>query len=607
MAGAGILLGSGIGISELTYLKCLQPMSANPCAKTQNLSRSHTVCAAAGLGLVLIIAFAGSASANDVAFGYAAGMGGTGGDVGGGIVVDASGSVYTTGSFQGTADFDPGAGTANLTSTGNFDIFVSKLDSAGNFVWAKAMGGTSGDFGNGIAVDASGNVYTTGSFKGTVDFDPGMNTFNLASAAGSSDIFVQKLDSAGDFVWAKAMGGTSSDFGSDIAVDASNNVYTTGGFSSVADFAPGAGTANLISAGLDDIFVSKLDSLGNFAWAKAMGGTGSDFGSGIVVDASDNVYTTGQFSGTADFDPGTGALDLSSTGQSDIFVSKLNPAGIFLWAGAMGGTTSDTGKDIALDASENVYTTGVFAGTADFDPGEATENLASAGSNDIFVSKLDSSGIFIWAKALGGTGLDNGLGITVDALSDVYTTGQFSGTADFDPGAGAANRTSAGQSDIFVSRLDSAGNFVWAKAMGGTSGDISGGIAVDPFGNVYTTGNFTGTADFDPDLDAANLLSAGNADIFVSKLAFATWVDFGFVGSEDGSKDNPFDTLLEGLLAAPASTLVKIKGDTGDSVSNETMTINQAVTIEAVNGAVRIGDFGGRNSDDSRRSGFVSP
>ena len=582
-------------------------MRGNLSLRFRNLIPSSTLRAAAGLGLVLIITFAGSASANDVAFGYAAGMGGTGVDVGGGIVVDASGSVYTTGSFQGTADFDPGEGTAILSSAGNFDIFVSKLDSAGNFVWAKAMGGTSGDFGNGIAVDASGNVYTTGSFQGTVDFDPSMNTFNLGSAAGSSDIFVQKLDSAGNFIWAKAMGGTSSDFGSDIAVDASSNVYTTGGFSSVADFDPGAGPANLISAGLDDIFVSKLDSLGDFLWARAMGGTGSDFGSGIVVDASENVYTTGQFSGTADFDPGTGALDLSSAGQSDIFVSKLNSLGNFLWARAMGGTTFDTGKDIALDASDNVYTTGLFAGTADFDPGESVENLASAGSNDIFVSKLDSSGIFVWAKALGGTGLDNGFGITVDALSDVYTTGQFSGTADFDPNTGSASLTSAGQSDIFVSRLDSDGNFMWAKVLGGTGGDIGKGISVDALGNVYTTGNFSGTADFDPDADMTSLDSAGNADIFVSKLTFATWVDFGFAGSEeDGSEDNPFDTLAEGLLAAPDSTLVKIKGDTGDAVSNETLTINQAVTIEAVDGTVRIGDLGGRNSNNSPRSGFIS-
>jgi hypothetical protein len=132
------------------------------------------------------------AFAQDVEFAWAAGMGGTGYDYGYGIAVDASGNVYTTGSFEGTADFDPGSGVSNLTSAGDNDVFVRKLDASGNFLWARSMGGTGSDRGGGIAVDASGIVYTTGWFSSTVDFDPGAGTVNLTSA-GARDIFVQKL------------------------------------------------------------------------------------------------------------------------------------------------------------------------------------------------------------------------------------------------------------------------------------------------------------------------------------------------------------------------------------------------------------------------------
>jgi hypothetical protein len=184
------------------------------------------------------------------------------------------------------------------------------------------MGGNSAESGRGIAVDSGGNVYTTGDFQVTVDFDPGVGTFEL-TPAGQTDIFVSKLDGNGDFVWAKSMGGTGTDFGLSIALDSIGNVYTTGFFGGTVDFDPGAGTTDLTSAGLDDIFVSKLDSNGDFVWAKSTGGGLRDQGIGIVIDPGDNIYTTGSFQDTVDFDPGTGTADLTSSGLSDIFISKL--------------------------------------------------------------------------------------------------------------------------------------------------------------------------------------------------------------------------------------------------------------------------------------------
>ncbi|HRF19894.1 MAG TPA: SBBP repeat-containing protein, partial [Chitinophagaceae bacterium] len=197
--------------------------------------------------------------------------------------VDGSGNVCVTGVFQGTVDFDPGAGTVSLTSAGSYDVLFAKYDADGNYVYAKALGGTGSDFGNGIAVDGSGNVYVTGYFSGTADFDPGAGTANIISA-GTQDIFFAKYDASGNYVYAKALGGTGGDYSNDIALDGSGNVYVTGYFNGTGDFDPGAGTANLTSAGNNDLFFAKYDASGNYVYAKAVGGTGYDIGYRIVVD-----------------------------------------------------------------------------------------------------------------------------------------------------------------------------------------------------------------------------------------------------------------------------------------------------------------------------------
>ena len=318
-------------------------------------------------------------------------FGGASSEVAYSVAVDAAGNIYTTGTFQNTVDFDPGYGTVNLTAVGYQDIFISKLDSSGNFVWAKSLGGSNYESATAIAVDAAGNVYTTGTFTGTTDFDPGVGNVYRTSV-GLYDVFISKLDSSGNFVWAKSLGDVDSEDATAIAVDASGNVYTTGYFSGTVDFDPGVGTVNLTSAGNTDVFISKLDSSGNFVWAKSLGGGNYDVATGIAVDAAGNVHTTGYFRGTADFDPGVGTVNLTSVGLYDVFVSKLNSSGNFVWAKSFGNSSTDTANAVFVDASGNVYTTGYFSGTADFDPGVGTSSLTRAGESDVFVLKLDSSG-----------------------------------------------------------------------------------------------------------------------------------------------------------------------------------------------------------------------
>lgn len=410
------------------------------------------------------------------------------------MTVDTFGNIYITGQFYGTTDFDPGPGEINLTCAGAIDIFVEKLDANGNFLWVKQMGGSGFDNGLSVTLDASGNVYTTGNFQGIVDFDPGVGEVNLISA-GSYDIFVQKLDANGDFIWAKQMGGPNFDRGHSIATDASSNVYITGMFSEIADFDPGKGIANLTSAGDYDIFVEKLDTNGNFLWAKQIGGNEWDQGNSIAIDASQNIYITGSFNG--------------------VFVLKLDSYGDLLWTKQMKGTGSATGQSIAVDHSGNVNIIGYFYETTDFDPGEGTANLTSTGNADIFVQKLDNDGNFLWAKQMGGA-VFFGYSIAVDTSGNVFTLGNFEGTSDFDPGIGVANLTSAGSYDVFVQKLDANGDFLWVRQMG--ENIVAMSLAIDASGNIYTTGSFGSTSDFDPYEGKANLTSAGLSDIYVQKL-----------------------------------------------------------------------------------------
>ncbi len=486
------------------------------------------------------------------AFGFAAQAGGSGSDGGQAVATDAAGNVYVTGYFSASADFDPSPGVYTLTSAGGNDAYVAKYAPGGALVWAKGFGGVSQEIGAGVAVDANGSVYITGSFSGTADFDPSPGVYNLTSA-GNDDAFVSKLDAAGNFLWARQLGGTGVDYASALAADDAGNVYTTGLFDGTADFDPGAGVYNLTTAGAGPLetYVSKLDAAGNFVWARRFGGDSGVSGNGVAVDGQGNVYTTGHFQGTADFDPGAGNFTLSGNGFVNAFVSKLDGAGNFVWARGMGGTANVIGYAVAVDGAGNVHTTGYFQETADFNPDPAvTLNLTSSGGLDVYVSKLDGNGNFVWVRQMGGPADDIGDGVAVDPQGNVLTTGSFVGSADFDPSTGAFTQTSAGNLDAFVSKLDAAGNFILARQVGAASSDSGSSVAVDGHGGVYTAGYFGGTVDFDPSAAVFNVTAAGANDAFVSKLILAgvsgvIWDDQDGDGVRDANEPGIADATVE--------------------------------------------------------------
>ncbi|MFM9943722.1 MAG: T9SS type A sorting domain-containing protein [Bacteroidia bacterium] len=454
---------------------------------------------------------------------WASSIGGTDFEQGTSVITDKSGNVYSTGLFFGKADFDPNStSTSYLTSKGGSDIYILKLDKDGKFVWARNIGDTMDDAGNSINLDASGNVYVTGYFMDKPDFDPGSSS-SVMTSAGGMDIFVCKFDASGNFVWASQQGGSDNEAGTGIDLDASDNVYITGYFNDKVDFDPdGKATAFLTSYGAGDIFVSRLDNKGAYVWAIQMGGSDNDEGTAIALDSIGYVYTTGYFLDQADFDPGSGSANLTAVGDADIFVSRLDIKGNYSWARPAGDNAFDAGTGIAVDGYGNSYTTGLYYGGPDFDPGTGkgqVYTLTSNGDYDIFVWKLNAAGSFVWAKTMGGDYFDAGLSIALDDNKSVFTTGIFEDVVDFDPGSGSQTLTSAGSSDIFISKLDISGNYVWISGIGGTDYDEGRSITVDKLKSVYTTGDYTDKVDFDPGSGTNYLTSAGDADAFVLKLS----------------------------------------------------------------------------------------
>lgn len=380
-------------------------------------------------------------------------IGGTNFDIAFGIDIDPVGNIYITGIFNGTCDFDPDTATYNLTSLGGSDIFVSKLDNSGNFVWARSFGQSLPDQGYAIKLDNSGNVYVTGSFNGTVDFDPGAGTFYLNSSLG--DAYISKFDGFGNFIHAVKMGGPGEEGGLALDFDDSGNVYTVGAFTSSGDFDPGAGTFNLPHAGGTDSFISKLDSVGNFVWAKGIGEPGDDVLNSIRLDAGNNICIGGYFSGICDFDPGPSVFNLTSLGFEDACVFKLDNLGNFAWAKSVGGSSIARVKSLAVDAFGNVYSAGYFYGTVDFDPGSGVYNITSSGNADAFIIKLDPSGNFAWAKTPDGGGNDVVNSIDLNTAGNVFTVGNFYSTTGI---FGSTTLTNAdgtgGSADFFVAKLD---------------------------------------------------------------------------------------------------------------------------------------------------------
>ncbi len=323
---------------------------------------------------------------------WAAKFGSTGYDYLEGLVT-MNGYLYATGYFQGTVDFDPGPGTYNLTATGPDAAFFLKLDTDGNFIWAKSISGTSSIISFDIDVDTSGNVYAGGEWWSTCDFDPGTGTQTKTATNFSADAFLLKLDADGNFEWVDVFKGTGDEWLKSIDLHENGDVGIAGVFQVSMDVDPGAGTNNLVSNGVYDFFVCRIDGTdGSLIWAISAGGATNDQLGQLDVAASGDYFLSGGFSSTVDFDPGTGIYSLTAVGSLDILFWQLDGNGLFKAAFGFGSAwASCFGNGILAHKTGGVTFAGGFANTIDFDPGTDTYYLTSAlTTSDCFVVHLNT-------------------------------------------------------------------------------------------------------------------------------------------------------------------------------------------------------------------------
>ena len=400
-------------------------------------------------------------------------------------------------------------------------------------VYSTYLGGGGYDYGIGIAVDGSGNVYVTGSTNST-DFPTTLGAYDTthnSASYGWNDVFVSKLNALGTtLIYSTFIGGHFSDFGFEIAVDSLGNSYVTGDTgSSNFPTTPGVFDTtynnNIKIADLKDIFVLKLNATGSALIYSTFigGGNGGDYGGGITLDSLGNVYVAGS-TDSSDFPTVSGAYDKTFNGGSDVFVLKLNSTGSSLiYSTFIGGTMGEGGSDIALDGLGNAYVTGATeSGNFPTTLG-AYDNTLNSGY-DVFVAKLNGSGTaLVYSTYLGGGGDDYGYEIAVDGSGNAYVTGQ-TGSTNFPVSPGAYDTTiNGGYCDAFVTKLDGSGSaMVYSTYLGGSSSDYGYGIAVDGSGNVYVTG-FTNSTNFPVTPGAYDTTYNGdNYDVFVTKFSFVS-------------------------------------------------------------------------------------
>lgn len=396
---------------------------------------------------------------------------------------------------------------------------------AQNHEWTISTGSTATDEGSNVCTDNFGNVYTSGSFIGTVDFDPGPGVVNLTSV-GSGDKFVAKYNSAGDLIWVKQFNGTLFLL-NEIMASFSGELFITGAFSGTFDSDPNAGTANLVSNGSRDIFIIRLSSAGNLVWSKNIGGGGNDVGNSITVDNLSNVIVGGYFLNTVDFDPGAGTFNLVSSFSSDAFLVKLDANGNFAWAdnvsraNAAGSFSAVTSLD--TDDAMNIYYTGYFNGNIDLNPDNGIDQLHTsiAGTNDIFIGKVDAGGNYGWGNVIGSGNSESAVCLRNDFVNQIYLTGNFTGTLDCDPSASVNSITSIGGIDAFALILDVSGNFVFAKNMGGPDDDFGYGVEA-AYDGFLVTGTYQNSFSFFGGGNSQTVLGGGGGpnDIFLEKMDF---------------------------------------------------------------------------------------
>lgn len=410
-------------------------------------------------------------------------------------------------------------------------VFIRRLDAAGNTIWNRALstpGTPLEPDADSLAVDADGNVYVAGRFFGVMDADPGAGVTELNATTGHG--YLLKLNAAGEFQWARQM--PCQNDGNTVAITANNDVIVAGEFCGTYTFATFPTEPEVNFGTTTRGFVSTYTSAGTLipnatgtgTTTRVFGGSSSFRIHELKTDSAGNLHLSGTFSGTADFSPGSPIFNLTSDPEGSAFLMKLTPTGTLAWARAFAKELEPAG--IVVNSAGAVFLTGSFSGTEDLDPGPGVTSVTSAGAKDVYVTRLGPTGNLVMHRQIGSSGAAGlhsaeAADIAPDLAGDLYVTGSFRGSVDFNPAPGTAAhtkaiRTSTEGSSPFVLKLSAIGEFRWTQAFVGTESSEALKIAVDAAGLVTTIGKFSGQMDFDGGLPVETRF--GNSSSYISRL-----------------------------------------------------------------------------------------
>ena len=364
------------------------------------------------------------------------------------INIDSEDNIYMVGGFHGDVDFNPFDGeteTDNKTLTGGYDAFVTKLNADDTYGWTITLGGNVGADkieAFSVTTDGDGNIFVTGMFEGTVDFDPKADTVNISSNNNSTDVFILKLNSLGDYLWAKTFGGNGADSEKSIITDYDGNVYITGSFKNTVIFDTEEDPKT--SKGENDIFVTKINSDGTYGWTVTLGGEGEDVGNAITMDNNEDFYIAATYNRFG--------------AESDILIVKINSEGDIIWETNIGDEQGDVMGLSITALNENLYVTGSFWGSVDFDFTGGVDYHRANGWSDTFLTEIiigdEDTPRYGWTKTFGGEKIVGGKSIISDSNKNLYIAGEFQGGVNFNPNESFDDfRDSEGKFDIFIRKF----------------------------------------------------------------------------------------------------------------------------------------------------------
>ena len=453
-------------------------------------------------------------------------------DFGSRVCTDHSGNVFVVGYFNSSGY---SIGSFSVTNTGDYDFFIAKLDSTGTVKWLKKGGGTDFDQAYGVAVDTSGNVFVTGTFRSATMV---LGTVSLTNSnSGSDQTFIAKYDGTGMLLWAKTNTGAFSSIGHGVAVDATGSSYLVGSFGG-SSITFGSITATSTSQ-TGNMYITKYSPSGVEQWVHI---DSVDNAEAIALDMSGNIYISGRFSRPT-VSMGTTILTGIGT-NSNVFIAKYNSAAVAQWAKVISSASQTSSASVATDHSGNVIVTGTYYGDTVSIGGISHANTSS-GTSDMFLAKYSSTGILQWGKSIGAVGDDDSHDIATDKSDNIYFTGGFGGSViNFD----AIHLNGLGSADMFLVKYNSQGIPQWAKVGGGNYADEGYGVALSKSGAIYVTGYFESATMSLGNISLSNTATL-DADMFICRIGALS------TGISEFEKDNELS-----LYPVPSSGMLNISG-----------------------------------------------